>query len=133
MSKKEEPLLPRIKEKFGSLSNFARASKRPRYDLQLIFARKFIPKETLEDLEKLYNELDGDPVGNVITEEQLDKFKTKIDAVGGVYQFCKANPEFSQRQVYEVYSGNRLRISKLVKKLFQHFKIKIQKEKQTLD
>ena len=113
----------KCKKKFGSLSNFARATGRKRMDLQILLAKKQIPKEDEESLERDYEKHDGNPVGNVITAEQLECLKTCIGDNGGVYQFCKNNPEFSQRQVYEVVSGNRTRLSRLVKKLLTHFEI----------
>lgn len=116
----------KVKTKFGSLSNFARAANRKRYDLQILLAKKHIAKEDEESLERDFEKYDGDPVGNVITEDQLNELKSKINDAGGVYQFCKDNPDFSQRQVYEVVNGNRTRLSKLVKKLFQHFKIEFE-------
>lgn len=122
-----EAFKTKCKKKFGSLSNFARATKRKRYDLQILLAKKIIPVDEAEQLESDYERFDGSPVGNVISEEQLALLKKKIEAAGGVYQFCKDNEDFSQRQVYEVVSGNRVRISRLVKKLFQHFRIKFKK------
>lgn len=116
----------KCKKKFGSLSNFARVTKRKRMDLQILLAKKQIPREDEESLERDFESYNGDPVGNVITSEQLECLKICIGEAGGVYQFCKNNPDFSQRQVYEVVSGNRMRLSRLVKKLFIHFEIKFE-------
>jgi hypothetical protein len=116
----------KVKTKFGSLSNFARASNRKRMDLQILLAKKQIPREDEEKLESDFARYDGDPVGNVISEEQLKQLNKKINDAGGVYQFCKNNPDFSQRQVYEVVGGNRMRLSKLVKKLLTHFQIEFE-------
>jgi hypothetical protein len=120
---KKEVLKTKIKKKFGSLSNFARVAGIDRYSLQKTFARKEIPSEERAVLEKAYQDLDGKPTGNVIDPDKLALLRAKIDEVGGRYQFCKLNPDFNIREVYYVYSGERVRLSKLVQRLFDHFNI----------
>jgi hypothetical protein len=117
----KEAFLKKVKKKFGTYSDFARAIGMERYDWQLLMARKDLPKATMDDLEKKLNDL-PDP-GDINDDPRMDVLKAKITEAGGPYAFCKANPTFNMRQVYEVFNGQRLRESKLVRSLFVHFGI----------
>jgi hypothetical protein len=120
----KEKLKQKIIKKFGTISGFARVSKLDRYELQKLFARKQIPLETAKSLSQKCDELEKvNSIANPIDPEKLKLLRAAIDDAGGRYKFCKDNPTFDMRQIYYVYEGERVRMSPLIKRLFEHFKI----------
>jgi hypothetical protein len=120
----KDVLKQRIKNKFGTLSNFARLGNFDRYRLQIVFARGTTPpEEELKAIQNAYVDLKPKETGDLIDPQKLETLKMWIDQMGGVYKFCQDNPDFKQAQVYALISGKRKRNSDLVKRLYEHFKL----------
>lgn len=121
----KEKLKSAIIKKFGKLSIFARCAGIDRYDLQLFFNRNEIPKaEAKEMATKIRLTAVNSDMGGTVETSKVDRLKQAITDCGGVYAFCREHPEFPQRRVYDLFkSENRKRTSKLLKSLFDHFKI----------
>lgn len=120
----KEDLKEKIKKKFGTLSNFARLAKLDRYRLQIVFAKGTTPPEgELQAIRNAYKELKPKETGDLIDPKKLELLEMYIEQRGGVYQFCRDNPQYPQNQVYPLIAGKRKRNSALVKSLFEFFKI----------
>lgn len=117
----KQALIDGIKEKFGSLSAFARVAKIDRYELQKTFARQTMTNREYLKLERLMNRKKSPP--KTTYDSKLKKLIKAINKYGGVYKFTKDNPEFSRRYVYVVCSGGTNKLTDTVQKLFDHFQI----------
>jgi hypothetical protein len=122
-------LQARIQKKFGSISNFSRISGIDRTRLQVLFRVKNPDRDELNQVRKAYMEFKNVQTGNVVDPERLKKLKKAIDDAGGPYKFTKdtvdenGKPIFETRAVYYVFDGERTRLSKLMKRLLDHFQI----------
>jgi hypothetical protein len=118
-----------IKEKFGSMTKFAKLIGMDRYELQKFFAaaEKKMTPEREEKLKKLADQ--AEKTSNKATEEDMtdalrDRIREEINNRGGATAFCEANPEFNIFSVRQAYNGNRLKITPAVRKLMKKLKIK---------
>ncbi|NCX55961.1 MAG: hypothetical protein EBW87_02030 [Burkholderiaceae bacterium] len=113
----------RIQKKFRTISNFARISGIERYELQKLFAVKNPDLDMLIRVEKAYKMCKSVDTGNVISSDKLQALKACIDEAGGVYKFTTDFPNFTRRDVYDIYNGKRKRLTPFMQSLFDHFKI----------
>jgi hypothetical protein len=119
---KEEVHLEMV-SKFGTMSRFARLAKLDRYELQKLFARK---AEDTQEVGALYRKIEATalkPAEGEITPAQLKKLAKAIEKAGGTYRFCKDNPKFAEKSVYQILSGRRKRVTEKIQELFDHFNI----------
>jgi len=123
-------LKDRIKEKFGTLSNFSRLAGIDRTALQIVFDKNTKPtKEELQKLNAACKSIKAVQTGNVIDPKKLERLRAAIDECGGVYKFCRDNPGdevtpgYDENQIYPLLSGKRKRNSDLLKRLYDHFGI----------
>lgn len=112
-----------IKERFGTMSNFARQAEIDRYELQKLFARKEIDFKDLKRLQRLATGMRVRVGEGDIDPRKLERLKRAVMKAGGVYAFCKENKQFSRFSVYQVLQGKYKRMSPGVSKLFAHFQI----------
>lgn len=115
----------KIKEKFGSYSNFARATGIDRTTLQNDFLLKKSPsKDKVKEIEELCESTKDFSLGRLLTQEELAELRESLKAAGGVQAFCTANPEFAPKTVYRISWGDKV-ITKSVHRLFEVLKIKL--------
>lgn len=109
----------KIRLKFGSYSNFARATGIDRTTLQNDFLLKTtLPKGKIDELDALCEATDKFTLGKTLTQEQLTDLRVALTSQGGVPVFCKNNPEFGVKTVYQTMWGNKV-ITKKVMRLFE--------------
>ena len=114
----------KIEKIFGTVSAFARITGSDRYELQKMLKRQELTETDRAALRLLFelHKRSIDP--SRITKEKLSLIRKRLNEFGGVYLFCKENPEFQMGQVYAVYNGQVKTLqSKVAKKLFEFFKI----------
>ncbi len=111
-----------IREKFRTMSRFARMAKIDRYELQKIFARTYNDKE-VRKLQRLYHKIQPRAVNGEISEKQREALRLAIFMAGGVTAFVRENPEFSKVSIFQIMGGQRRLMTKNVEKLFQKLKI----------
>lgn len=117
---KNDKIKKKIRNKHRTLSAFARVAGIDRYELQKMFTRELRPneeKQILTALETL------SPEDLNIPTEKLELLKSKIEEAGGIYKFCKDNPEFEKRHVYQVCNGEFSIKSRTYKALLKFFNI----------
>ncbi len=124
----KDNLRTKVREKFGTITNFLRISGIDKGDFQKAFmdfyAEKPEFKKLIVEADKLCDELDNqNPVDDQLSDEKRQLLKEAIDKEGGVIKFCKDNTKFSQVSVFQILSGRRKRISPIIKNLLEHFKI----------
>lgn len=112
-----------IRKKFGSMSNFARAAKINRYELQKQLASPSKHRKSLLKINRLATRLKAGISIGEIPVTKLKSLKTQIANSGGVVVFCFKNPNFNSRTVFQILQGRRKRMSPIVKELFEHFDI----------
>lgn len=119
-------LKAKIKKKFGSYSNFARAAKIDRTTLQNDFLlKKSVTKDKINEINSICDGTEDFTLGRVLTQEELALLRDIIRAKGGVPAFCEANPEFTTPTVYRIIWGDKV-ITKTTKRLFEVLNIKLQ-------
>lgn len=121
---KTETIKKQIKRKFGKISRFAALAGLNRYDLQKKFARKDLDEREGGKLARLIDVTRVQPISGEIQPEKLARLKTALNEFGGVLKFVTENPDFSRDSVNQILAGRRRRVSPVVLKLFEHFKIK---------
>jgi hypothetical protein len=119
----KEQLQAKIKEKYGSMSKFAKLAKLDRYNLQKLFARKVVTPEDLAIISSLVEDTENKPTKGEITPAQIKALSKALKQAGGVIQFVKRNKRFSEVSLYQILDGRRKRITPMVKKLFDHFQL----------
>jgi len=112
-----------IKNKFGSLSQFARQAGIDRYKLQLQFALKYPDSKFMALVNRKAGSLKPEPFHGLIDPKKLTSLRGAINASGGVGAFCRENKGFSRDSVNQIVAGKYKRMSPGVKRLFGHFKI----------
>jgi len=117
----KEELKQKIRDKFGTLSNFARCAGMDRYELQKQLVRPDLAAKEITRLHGICRSTKAKE--SDIRVEQLETLKVKISGIGGVDVFCSEHPSFSRASVFQIISGRRKVMSKGVRKLFDHFQI----------
>lgn len=97
----------KIKRKFGTYSNFCDCAvpKINRYNFQ----KDFLTKEnlTLREVKRISALVDR--TKNKSLEEYKKNIKLirqKLNAIGGVREFCEKNPDFLENTVYQIISSD---------------------------
>lgn len=112
-----------ILKKFGSLSRFARMTKRDRYKLQKLFQLKEPPEAKLAELMLAVESEIHRKDPNEIKPGDLAKLKQALKDYGGIAKFCRDFPQYKYRSVTKITQGDVTRISRISTELFQHFEI----------
>lgn len=119
-----EALKTRIKKKFGTLSQFAKATHKDRYELQKYFASPLKYRNQLRSISKEVK--DSRKVGkNNVPFDKIKALRDAIDREGGVYVFCKSEKgnNFRPQTLFQIIQGRRKRISPVMQVLFEMFNI----------
>lgn len=132
MATKEKPtkgwIKGKIKEKFGSMSVFARKAGIDRYELQKMFARKELTDLQTANLITALARTDDLPEADQITPEQVERLRNEIMCMGGVHSFSEfaktEGHDFPVTSIYQVLDGKRKKMAGLAKRLFEYFEIK---------
>jgi hypothetical protein len=121
---KRDTLKKKIKEKFGTHSNFARITGLDRYELQRDFLEKegAVNPQLMLRLEELYHSAEPAPSRPVFTPEQITEIREAINEVGGVAVFSEAN-EYSKDTIFQILSGRMKTIGRVGQKLLIDLKI----------
>lgn len=115
-----EKLKAKIKKKFKTYSHFAKVAKLDRYEFQ----KYFLAKTDLEMVDQKYLKKIMAGLDNRSADDKISEMKKNIEAEGGVYFFCKNNPQFNNITVAEIMTGKIKTVSPVVQDLLNHFKIK---------
>lgn len=122
---KQENIKKSIKKKFGTLSKFCKLSGYDRMKLQILLAVRHPELMELSHVSDLCRKTKLKALEGDITPKIVNALKSKLEVFGGVRLFCSKYPEFAEPSVYQILDGNRVRLSKKVKKLCKVLEVKI--------
>lgn len=119
-----------MKERFGSMTRFAKLAGLEYYDLQKLFsasAKKMTPerKQEFKRLIEIAKTTEVEPLTTDLTPALRQLIGERLEEVGGVGQFCIDHPEFNQFSVWQILNGRRKTVSASVKKLLETLKIQL--------
>lgn len=116
-------LQKQIKDKFGSISKFARLARVDRYDLQKLFARKDEDADVVQEIWGICQATANKGESTDLNQAVILRLSKAIKKAGGAYRFSKENPEFAHKSVCQILAGKRKRITPNVNKLLKHFEL----------
>ncbi len=123
----------RIREKFGTVTNFLRISGVDKLEFQKacmpFYANHYGFQKLLQEYYAMVDKIDVTPADDSFTDAIHEELKTHVYSYGSVEKFCEKYPEFSQVSVYQILAGSRKRISPLVNTLLSHARDKRRKRK----
>ena len=119
-----QELKDKIKKEFGSYSNFARAAKLDRYEMQRDFlSKKKVDPKLYHKIQSLAGRLKPKGARPKLTPSKIKALRVALNQAGGVLEFTKAFPEFKKETVYQILIGRYPTITGTVQRLLDHFGI----------
>ena len=119
-----EALKKKIKDSFGTYSRFTELAELDRYEFQRDFLTSVrVSHEYVTEISHIFDRLVKQEPTLAGLPLKLKSLRRQIKASGGVVQFCRDNPEFSQSAVSNVLNQSGGGYMTLMLKLFKRFGI----------
>lgn len=112
----------KIKQKFGSFTNFGEAIDVDRYVLQKELLQ---PQKVKKDVITKYAKLCEDTTGHKLTDENIELLKAEIEEYGGVKLFCECEELIGENELFKLFRGERKLITPKLEEVFEFFEIKV--------